>query len=148
MLQASLLSMLVEPSSMAKSLARGLILGLIFLADGYLYVLLSRQLGTYLLLALAATLTLAETLAIYRSLQYEVESAQAQIRAGHYPQRSFQRLLVQVFAAVLFVIPGFASDGIAILLLIRPIGWVAGSLAEKAHRIDLQRVYEQVRLHH
>ena len=59
MLQASLLSMLVEPSSMAKSLARGLILGLIFLADGYLYVLLSRQLGTYLLLALAATLTLA-----------------------------------------------------------------------------------------
>jgi UPF0716 family protein affecting phage T7 exclusion len=138
--------MLVEPTSIIKSLSRGLGLGLIFLADGYVYVVLSRHLGIYLLLAIAAGLTLVETVAMYHNLRYEVECAQAVIRDGCYPKRNFQRLFVRVFVALLLIIPGFASDAVAILLLVPPFAWIAGSIAERGHRDELQQVYEQVRL--
>ncbi|MFP4376878.1 MAG: FxsA family protein [Spirochaetales bacterium] len=146
MLHGSLLSILVSPSSIAKALARGMALGLVFLADGYLYVLLARHVGTYLLLALAAALTLIETLAIYHNIHYEVSCAHARIREGRYPVEAFGRLLVRIIVALLFVVPGFASDAIAVLLLMPPLSWITGSVAERTHRRELQQVYEQVRL--
>lgn len=138
---------LVEPPTILRFLSLSLVAALLMLADGYVLILLSRILGIYLLLALTASTGLLGLLAVAGSYRSEVRELYAAVSDGRYPARQFRRMIPILAGAVLLVVPGFVTDGVGVLLLIRPVGWLFGALVERRLRHRLQQLYEYVRLH-
>ncbi|MFP4113116.1 MAG: FxsA family protein [Spirochaetota bacterium] len=139
---------LVNSDTMLRAMLAGLLVALLLLADGYVLVLLSRRLGIYLLLACAASTGLVGILVIASAHRAEIDSMRAAVGSGDYPQRQFRRLIPLATSAALLLIPGFVTDTLGVLLLVRPVGWVVGALIERRYRDRFRTLYEHLRVHH
>lgn len=137
---------IVELETVARMLFRGLLASLILLADGYVLILASRRLGVYLLLAVIAGTGLVGVSIVLMSYRSTLRRMRNAISAGHYPRREFRQMIPLLVAGVLLIVPGFVSDAAGTLLLIRPIGWVAGALVEHRNRERFRELYEHLRL--
>lgn len=138
---------IVEPNTVLRTLFWGLLGSLLLLADGYVLILVSRKLGIYLLLAGVASTGLIALVFIMAAYRNELDAMRRQIARGVYPQRHFRRLLPMLSGAALLVVPGLITDGLGLLLLIRPFGWLLGAFVERRHRSRFHELYEYLRLH-
>jgi UPF0716 protein FxsA len=108
-------------------------------------VRLAGALGTFMLAALASTsgylLVRGEGLALASRLARFVRRAQA---TGEVPPLPLAESLPRLIAGLLLIVPGFAKDVLAILILLPPLrGWVVrrvhGWVAERHHRVLRER---------
>lgn len=142
-----LLHGLVDPDRVLRLLSLGLIAALLMLADGYVLIIVSRQIGIYLLLAVVASTGLLAIVLVVAAYRAEVDLMWRAVRDGRYPQRHFRRLIPLLAAAVLLIVPGFVTDAVGIGLAIRPLGWPLGALVERRNRERFRELYEYLRLH-
>ncbi|MFW5784239.1 MAG: FxsA family protein [Spirochaetota bacterium] len=143
-----LLRALIDPESVLRAYALALLASLLLLADGYVLILVSRMVGIYLLLAAEAATGLLAVTGIFSAYRTRLRGIQTLVARGIYPRAEFRRIIPLMAAAALLVIPGFVTDALGILLLIRPIGWAVGALVERRRRARLMGLYEYLRLHH
>ncbi len=137
---------IVDPDVVVRALFRGLLASVLLLADGYVLILASRQMGVYLLLALAASTGLAAIAVVMVSYRGQLHAMRKSVEIGKYPKREFRRLIPLLAAAALLIAPGFATDALGVLLLIRPTGWLLGASVERLRRPRFQELYEYLRL--
>ena len=142
-----LLHGLVEPDRVLRLLSLGLLGALLMLADGYVLIIVSRQIGIYLLLAAVASTGLLAIVLVIAAYRAEVEQMWRTVRDGRYPRRQFRRLVPLLAAAFLLLVPGFVTDAVGIVLVIRPLGWPIGVLVERRNRDRFRKLYEYLRLH-
>ena len=142
-----LLHGLVEPDRVLRLLSLGLLGALLMLADGYVLIIVSRQIGIYLLLAAVASTGLLAIVLVIAAYRAEVEQMWQTVRDGRYPRRQFRRLVPLLAAAFLLLVPGFVTDAVGIVLVIRPLGWPLGVLVERRNRDRFRKLYEYLRLH-
>lgn len=142
-----LLHGLVEPDRVLRLLSLGLLGALLMLADGYVLIIVSRQIGIYLLLAAVASTGLLAIVLVIAAYRAEVEQMWQTVRDGRYPRRQFRRLVPLLAAAFLLLVPGFVTDAVGIVLVIRPLGWPIGVLVERRNRDRFRKLYEYLRLH-
>lgn len=142
-----LLHGLVEPDRVLRLLSLGLLGALLMLADGYVLIIVSRQIGIYLLLAAVASTGLLAIVLVIAAYRAEVEQMWQTVRDGRYPRRQFRRLVPLLAAAFLLLVPGFVTDAVGIALVIRPLGWPLGVLVERRNRDRFRKLYEYLRLH-
>ena len=138
--------LLVAPESIARLLAAAMLGSLLMLADGYLLVLASRSVGLYLLLAAEASTGLFAAVYAYGACRTQARELRLAVGRGAYPLRQFRRMLALVLGAALLIVPGFATDAVGLLLLLRPTGWPAGALLERLLRESLIETCEYLRL--
>ncbi|TVQ20382.1 MAG: FxsA family protein [Spirochaetaceae bacterium] len=141
-----LLYALVDPARVSRLLIGLLLPALLLLADGFVLILVSRRIGTYLLLAIAGStgvVGVGLTLLAYRA---EIGRLRRCIAEGSYPHQHIRRIIALLVSALLFVTPGFATDAIGLLVLIRPIGWCVGAAGARLLRDELSALYEYMRL--
>jgi UPF0716 protein FxsA len=143
-----LLAALLEPDSVVRGLALGLLGSLLLLADGYVLILASRMTGIYLLLAIVAATGLVSVGGILAAYRTEIREARRLVSHGVYPRAQFRRIVPLLTAAVLLIVPGFVTDALGIVLLIRPFGWLLGALVERRRRERFVALYEYLRLRH
>jgi UPF0716 protein FxsA len=141
-----LLHGLVEPDRVLRFLILGLLGALLLLADAYVLVLVSRRMGIYLLLAVVASTGLIAIITVTGAYRAELDTMWRIVHEGHYPRREFRRIVPLLAGAVLLVVPGFVSDGVGLLLIVRPVGWLLGAAVERRHRRRFQELYEYLRL--
>ncbi|MFW5825938.1 MAG: FxsA family protein [bacterium] len=142
-----LLHELVDPDRVLRLLSLGLLGALLMLADGYVLIIVSRQIGIYLLLAAVASTGLFAIVLVIAAYRAEVEQMWRTVRDGRYPRRHFRRLVPLLAAAFLLIVPGFVTDAVGIALVIRPLGWPLGVLVERRNRDRFRELYEYLRLH-
>lgn len=142
-----LLHGLVEPDRVLRLLSLGLLGALLMLADGYVLIIVSRQIGIYLLLAAVASTGLLAIVFVVAAYRAELELMWRAVRDGRYPQRHFRRLIPLLAAAILLIVPGFVTDAAGIVLVIRPLSWPIGALVERRNRDQFRELYEYLRLH-
>ena len=141
-----LLNVLVQPRAFARLLLGSLAVALLLLVDGYVLILASRLVGIYLLLAILGSTGIAGICAVLVAHKYELRLLRARVTQGSYPLNELRRIITLLIVAFLFVLPGFATDAIALLMLWRPIGWLVGAAGEKAFRDGFRTLYEYMRL--
>jgi UPF0716 protein FxsA len=139
---------LVDPDTVLRAMFVGLLTALLLLADGYVLIILSRQVGIYLLLATVASTGLLALIAIMAAYRHELDAMHEAVAGGAYPRRQFRRLIPLLTACALLIAPGFVSDAAGVLLLIRPVGWLLGALVEHRHEERFRRLYEHLRIQH
>ena len=69
------------------------------------------------------------------------------IKAGEYPEESFDHLAGLIIAAILLLTPGFVSDLIGLLLFIPLLRKLAGRLITSRMRGRLKELYEYIKLY-
>ncbi len=137
---------IIDPNVVARTLVQGLLASLLLLADGYVLILASRRLGVYLLLAIVASTGLVAIAVVMVSYRAQLRSMRRSVAAGAYPTKEFRRLIPLLTAAVLLVVPGFVTDALGVLLLMRPVGWLLGAALERIRRPYFRELYEYLRL--
>ena len=140
------LALLVRPLGISKLFGLGLGYGLLMLLDGYLLLLTSRRVGTYLLIAATATTSLVGALGTFRAYTRELQTLYSKVRRGAYPKSEYVRMLSLLVAAGLLIVPGLATDAVGVVIAIRPFGWLVGVLLERTLRRELELLYEHLRL--
>jgi UPF0716 protein FxsA len=139
---------LLRTEALAKLLLTGLLLSLILLLDGYVLILLSRRVGIYLLLATTASTGLVGVVTVLSAHRSRVRELEKRVGEGIYPAREFRHLMSLVAAGACLLIPGLATDGIGVLLLIPPMRSLVGWSLEAAFREPLTELYEYLRIEH
>lgn len=124
----------------------GLLGALLLLVDAYVLVIVSRTVGLYLLLAIEASTGILGALYAAHVYRVEMESMRLSVRRGCYPRREFRRMLAVLVAAGCLLVPGFATDALGLLFMIRPFGWPVGVVLERSLRESLEELYEHVRV--
>ena len=137
---------LAEFESIVRILFHGLLASLLLLADGYALIIISRQLGVYLLLAILGSTGFIGVVAVLTSYRNTLDRMWRVVTAGRYPRGEFRRMASLLVAAALLLIPGFASDIVGIVLLTRVGGWMLGSIIERRNRHRFEELYEHLRL--
>jgi UPF0716 family protein affecting phage T7 exclusion len=145
MQQRAPLQGIVNPATILRWLSAALIIALLALGDGYLLVLASRRIGVYGLLGIAGATGLIPLLLVATVYRTEVREMRRKVGEGIYPAAQFRRMVTLLTVCGLLVMPGFASDAIGLLLLIRPLGWVVGAVIEHRYRQKFQALYEHLR---
>lgn len=141
-----LIHALAEFESVVRTLFRGLLASLLLLADGYALIIISRQLGTYLLLAILASTGLVGVVAVLTNYRSTLDRMWRVVTAGRYPRSEFRRMSSLLVAAALLVIPGVVSDAVGVVLLTRVGGWMLGAIIERRNRQRFEELYEHLRL--
>ncbi len=141
-----LIHTLAEFESIVRTLFRGLLASLLLLADGYALIIISRQLGVYLLLAILASTGFVGVVAILANYRSTLDRMWRVVTAGRYPRTEFRRMSSLLVAAALLLIPGFVSDAVGIVLLTRLGGWILGAIIEHRNRQRFAELYEYLRL--
>ena len=137
---------LVDPNRVSRLLVGLLLPALLLLADGFVLIVVSRRVGTYLLLAITGStgvVGMALTLLAYRA---EIGRLRRCVAEGSYPHRHIRRIIALLVASLLLVTPGFATDALGLAVLIRPIGWCVGAAGARVLRNELEALYEYMRL--
>jgi UPF0716 protein FxsA len=142
-----LLHGLVDPDRVLRLLSLGLLGALLMLADGYVLIIVSRQIGIYLLMAAVASTGLLAIVLAVAAYRAEIDLMWRAVREGRYPRRHFRRLIALLSAAILLIVPGFVTDAMGVVLAIRPFGWPLGALVERRNRDRFRELYEYLRLH-
>jgi UPF0716 protein FxsA len=137
---------IAEPENITRRLFQGLLASLILLGDAYVLVLVSRHLGVYLLLAILATTGLVGVTLVLVAYRSSLRRMWKSVGSGVYPREEFRRMIPLLAAGALLVVPGFASDALGALLLIRPVGWIVGAFLERRNRRRFEELYEYLRL--
>ena len=97
-----------------------LLLGLLMLADGWILVRVARAVGVYLALALEASVAIAATVVVGSSIVQQIRTIRAAARDGSFRPAHYAVLAAYVVAAILLVLPGFASDVVGALIYLPP----------------------------
>ena len=139
------LSSIMEPSVLLRWCAAALILAIVALADGYALVLISRRIGVFGVLALTGATGLLPLVLVPTVYRSEMREARAEIAGGQYPVGRFRRMVTLLSAFGLLLMPGCVSDALGLLLIVRPLGWPIGAVAERAFRSRFVQLYEHER---
>ena len=140
------LLILTRKRNLATFYSTVLLFGLAALADGWLLVRAARVWGLYLALAIEASTAVVAAVIVGSTIGALLRTVRAQAYAGTYSLRTYTRYFTVVLAATLLFLPGFASDGIGLLLYLPPgrqlFGWWFG----RRYREQIRSVYEYVKL--
>jgi len=139
---------LVHTEGLARLLFAGLFLSLFLLCDGYVLILLSRLIGIYLLLAITASTGLIGVIVVLSSHRARARELKRRVAEGVYPTTEIRRLLALLAAGACLIVPGFATDGLGILLLLPPVRSLIGWALESLFRPSLRELYEYLRIDH
>lgn len=139
------LGTLMQPRVVGRWLCYGLLLAMLLLADSYVLVMASRRTGVFGLLAIVAASGLLPFVVLVTGYRGELIAIRSEIADGRYPKTGFTRLIALFYAGMLLLLPGIISDGLGLLLLVRPLGWLAGVLTERRLRPRFVELYEHLR---
>jgi UPF0716 protein FxsA len=116
------------------------------LADAYVLVLLSRQMGIYLLLAIEAATGLIAVIGILSSYRNSLTRIRSAVRESIDPVAEYRWISCLWAAAVLLAVPGFVTDVLGLAVLVPPLRWAAGSWIVAAARAGFDEVTEYLKL--
>lgn len=139
------LQSIVEPVTILRWISAALIVALLALADGYLLIVGSRRIVVYGLLGITGATGLLPLVILGTLYRAELREMRLTVADGNYPVSRFRRMITLLLICGLLLLPGFVSDAIGLLLLIRPLGWVAGAAIERRYRSRFQELYEHLR---
>lgn len=123
-----------------------LLLGLAMLADGWILVRVARDVGVYLALALEAAVALGAVIIVGSTIHHQIQHLHRSAREGSFQPKQYARLAAYVVAAVLLVLPGFATDLIGLLIYTPPGRSLFVAFFLRRNRERLPVVYEYFKL--
>lgn len=123
-----------------------LVLAIIVLADGWILVNISRRTGIYAALALQGSVAFIAVIVLGNSINHRIRIIREEARAGYFRPQRYARLASVVTAAILLILPGFASDLLGLLIYYPPGRLLFAALFLRRHRDILPRVYEYLKL--
>lgn len=123
-----------------------LVLAIIVLADGYILVNIARETGVYAALALEGAVAILAVIVLGNSINHRIATIREEARAGFFRPHRYARLASVVVAAVLLVLPGFASDVLGLLVYYPPGRLFFSYLFLRRHGDTLPVVYEYLKL--
>ena len=142
MTQPEWLVMFTTRRHLTRILSDLLLLSLIMLADGWVLVRLARTTGVYLALALEAGVAIVAVVVVGSSINKQILLLRRSALNGEYRPTEFARLAAMVVAATLLVLPGFAGDGLGVLIYVPPGRHLFMTLFLRRYRHRLPAVYE------
>ncbi|MFW5694042.1 MAG: FxsA family protein [Alkalispirochaeta sp.] len=140
--QAEWLSSFTSRRHLVHFLSDILLLGLAMLADGWILVRVARAVGVYFALALEGVVAAVAVLVVGSTINRQIRLLHQLCRKGDFQPKQFARLAAYIVAGVLLVLPGFATDGLGLLLYIPPGRTLFEVMFARNHRERLPAVYE------
>mgnify|MGYP001556191794 CR=1 FL=1 len=119
---------------------------LVLLIDILLIIQAAFIWGGYLVMALVAGSSLIFLLLALYSLVYSSRTLRRKIRQGIYPENEFAAVNSILIAAVFFLIPGFITSCIGIILLLPPFRTIIGRAVNSKRKTRLQETYEFLKI--
>ncbi|TVR71780.1 MAG: FxsA family protein [Spirochaetaceae bacterium] len=123
-----------------------LLLAIVVLADGWILVNVARRIGVYAALALEGAVALAAVIILGNSINHRIRVIREEARAGFFRPARYARLASVVTAAILLILPGFASDVLGLLIYYPPGRLLFSAFFLRRHRETLPVVYEYLKL--
>jgi len=143
---AEWLSLFTSRRHLGQFLSDILVLGLAMLADGWVLVRISREVGVYFALALEGAVAVVAVLVVGSTIHHQIQRLQRSARRGDFQPKEFALLAAYVVAGVLLVLPGFATDALGILIYVPPGRTLFVALFVRRNRERIPVVYEYVKL--
>jgi len=146
MVDVRILIRLFERGFLLKLFFGLLFASLLILVDGFALIYFARSLGTYLVLAVEASVSLVGCLIVLDSTRRLAYLIRQRIREGVYPLREYRDMAGCMFAGVLIVVPGFASSAIGAILFLPGVRRLVGTVLIARLESDLVQTYEHLKL--
>lgn len=123
-----------------------LLLAIIVLVDGLILVSVARRIGVYAALALEGAVAVVVVVILGNSINHRIRTIREEARAGFFRPHRYARLASVLTAAILLILPGFASDILGLLIYYPPGRFLFSALFLRRHRDILPMVYEYLKL--
>jgi UPF0716 family protein affecting phage T7 exclusion len=130
-----------------KVLLWGLFLSLIPLGEVVLLIYLANRMGSFLVPALAGSISLVGFFICYQELKSAGSHVMAKVTEGQYPEREFAMFAGSFVCALLFLSIGFVTDLLAVLLLFPSLRGAVGRIITERSRNRLKELYEYLKLY-
>ena len=130
-----------------KLLLWGLLLSLIPLGEVVLLIYLAGRMGTFLIPALAGSISFVGFFICYQELKSAGASVMAKVTEGQYPEKEFAMFAGSFVCALLFLSIGFLTDLLAIFLLFPSLRGAVGRLFTERSHNRLKELYEYLKLY-
>ena len=124
-----------------------MLFSLIPFGECLLILLLNNYVPTFILLSLVAGTSLVGFTFVVRPLSSALQTLHASIDDGYYPEEQFAILAGTLVAAAFLVTPGFITDALGMILLVRVFRRGAGKLVTYRMRDRLLKLYEYIKLY-
>ncbi|SIQ34433.1 Protein affecting phage T7 exclusion by the F plasmid, UPF0716 family [Alkalispirochaeta americana] len=141
-----MLLLFVNRRHVAALFSQLLLLATLLLADGWVLVLVSREIGLYAALAAQGAVALAAAIVLGNSIHHRIRIIRSEARRGIFRPFRYARLAAVITAGVLLVLPGFVSDFLGLLLYYPPGRFIFSAIFLRCHREVLPAVHEYVTL--
>jgi len=146
MVDVRILIRLFERGFLLKLFFGILFASLLILVDGFALIYFARTFGTYLVLAIEASVSLVGCLIVLDSTRRLAYIIRRRIREGDYPTREYRDMAGCMFAGVLIVVPGIASSTIGAILFLPGLRRLVGAALISRLESELVQTYEHLKL--
>jgi len=123
-----------------------LLVAILILGDGYVLVVLAREHGVFLMLAIAGATGIPALVVILNSINAILGRMRRKVREGEYPAWEYTSLFGVLLSGFLWLIPGFFTDFLGLLVFICPIRNACGWLLTQRLQPQLKQIYEYIKL--
>lgn len=147
MFSNKILVQIFDKDFILKILLWALLLSLIPLGEVVLLIYLTRHLGSFLVPALAGSISFLGFFICYQELKSAGMLVMAKVTEGRYPEKEFAMFAGSFVCAMLFISIGFITDLLAIFLLFPSLRAAVGRLFTERSRNRLKELYEYLKLY-
>ncbi len=137
---------IVDRTFLLRALYLTLLYSLVPFGEIALLLYLKRYFGNYLLLAVVLFAGLFGGTIAWRLITRALRTVKEQMSAGRYPTEGFAELAGSLFAGLLLVTPGFATNGLGLILVVAVFRRGVGRLITQKMENRLKELYEYLKL--
>ena len=138
---------ILDRNLILKLLLWGLLFSLIPLGEVILIIYLSSRMGSFLVPALAGSVSFLGFFISYQELKSAASAITAKVKEGQYPENEFAMFAGSLVCALLFLSIGFVTDLLAVFMLFPSLRGVIGRLFTDRSKNRLKELYEYLKLY-
>jgi len=124
-----------------------MLISILPITEVYLYIFLSSEISTYLLIAALTGSSLVGLIISYGLIRSRLKIIKFTINEGKYPEKDFNKLTGLFIASILLITPGFIGDLLGICFLIPSLSKKIGSLLIQPMEGKVKELYEYMKLY-
>lgn len=124
-----------------------ILVGIVLLGEILLIIWVGGVIGIYLSIACTATIGLLGVMAVGRVLGRNTAVLKEEISRAGYREKGFAKMVSLSLSAICFILPGFVTDLIGVLLLMPVVELLLGRWLLRVLRIPTNELYEYMKLH-
>ncbi|TFG62974.1 MAG: FxsA family protein [Spirochaetales bacterium] len=130
-----------------KFLLLGLLISIVPIGEMLFILFTAERIGAFLILAIAAFIGLLGILVVYKQIKLILSSIKSGVAEGVYPEEEFASLAGAVLTALLFLLPGFITDVVAVLFLLPAVKRRVGMALIRNMDTRLKELYQYLKMY-